>query len=83
MRSLWRRMALRWLCGRASERLTGDSLIDALMAPVTVAAPTFLVTRRCEVSPHAIMVQADGDRDGRQTAFDEALAERIDKSDAV
>ena len=77
MRSLWKKMALRWLSGRASERLTGDSLIDVLMAPVAVRSPAFLVVRRCEVSPHAIMAHPDRDHAAAQREIDEALAGAI------
>jgi hypothetical protein len=83
MRSLWKQMALRWLGGRASQRLTGDSRIDALMAPVGVRTPTFLVARRCEASPYAIMAQPDRDRTADQRAIDEALAGAIDKSNPL
>jgi hypothetical protein len=81
MRSLWKKMALRWLAGRASERLTGDSLIDLLMAPAAVHSPAFLVVR-CEVSPHAIMAHPDRDHAAAQREIDEALAGAIGEFEA-
>ena len=83
MRSLWIQMALRWLGGRASQRLAGDSLIDALMAPVAVGTPAFLVERRREASPDAIMAQPDRDRSVDQRAIDEVLPGAIDKFDPL
>ena len=83
MRSLWKQMARRWLGGRASQRLTGDSLIDALMVPVAARTPAFLVERRCEASPYAIMAPPDRDCTAEQRVIDEVLAGAIDKSDPL
>jgi hypothetical protein len=57
MRSLWRMIALQWLGGEGSEALSGEwTLLDLLMAGETVRGPQgFEVTRRSEVSHHAMM----------------------------
>jgi len=61
MRSLWRMIALQWLGGEGSEALSGDwTLLDLLMARETGRAPqSFEVTRRSEVSHHAMMSPQD------------------------
>jgi hypothetical protein len=73
-------MALRWLGGCASQRLTGDSLVEALMMPAAVT-PSVLLVRRCEVSPHAIMTQAGRDHDATAEAIDTAVADALADSD--
>jgi hypothetical protein len=58
VRSLWRIIAARWLGGRASETLTGDTaLLDLLTPPGGDAA--FAVRRQSAVSYRAMMSQQD------------------------
>ena len=75
MRSLWRRLALRWLGGEGSEALTGDTaLLDTLFSgtggPDTEMI--YRVTREPGVS-HRAMMPAGGD--GRVAAG--ALRDRV------
>jgi hypothetical protein len=57
MRSLWRRIALRWLGGRGSEALAADSALTDLlmMGERELGAPAFQVKRQSGVSHHAMM----------------------------
>ena len=58
MRSLWRMIALRWLGGQGSEALTDDSgLLDLLMIGERAPPIGFAVSRRSEVSHHALNSQ--------------------------
>jgi hypothetical protein len=79
MRSFWRSIAARWLGGRASETLTGDSALDQLLA-AEMRAPVFLVQRRSEVSHRAILLQAASEPQERETMVDEALVDAIVRS---
>lgn len=58
MRSLWRKMAARWIGGEASESLTGDTgLFDVIMQNGAEFESTFLVRRQSGVSHQAMMSQ--------------------------
>jgi hypothetical protein len=58
MRSLWRMLALRWLGGKGSEALTGDSgiLEGLLLGAQGRPMRTFDVRPEPQVSPRAIML---------------------------
>ena len=58
MRSLWRKMAARWLGGEASESLTGDTgLFDVIMRNGAEFESAFVVRRQSGVSHQAMMSQ--------------------------
>ena len=63
MRSLWRELAFQWLGGEGSAALSGDwALLDLLLAEERGGARRGLaVTRRSEVSGHAMMSRQDRD----------------------
>lgn len=65
MRSLWRRIASRWLGGQGSDALTADSTLRDLLTIAEPARtlPAFRVARQSEVSQHAIMSRQDQDQD--------------------
>lgn len=70
MRSLWRIIAARWLGGRASEALTGDSaLLELLTIRDGGAQPSFLVRRLPEVSHRAMMAQHGESQPDREAAI--------------
>jgi hypothetical protein len=64
MRSLWRKVALRWLGGQGSEALTGDSaLIDLMLIEESAhASLAFEVRRQSGVSHLAINAQQVSDQ---------------------
>jgi hypothetical protein len=67
MRSLWRMIAARWLGGRGSDALTGDTaLLDLLIHEDGNTRPGFLVRRQSEVSHRAMMSQQDGAQSERE-----------------
>jgi hypothetical protein len=62
MRSMWRKIALRWLGGQGSEALIGDSaLIDLLTIGERAPPIRFAVSRRSGVSHHAMNSQQVSD----------------------
>jgi hypothetical protein len=68
MRSLWRMIASKWLGGKGSDALTGDStLLDLLIeADRREATPVFQVRRESAVSHRAIMSRQDTHQDNGQ-----------------
>jgi len=67
MRSLWRRIATRWLGGDASEALTGDTVLRDLLSPEP-ARPSFVV-RPASVSHRAMLSQHDEARTQIEPGF--------------
>ena len=73
MRSLWRRLALRWLGGDGSEALSGDaSALDMLLSG-EIPPQVFDVQRAPGVSHHAMMSSAIEGGSDPQTVSEEAL----------
>jgi hypothetical protein len=70
MRSLWRKLALRWLGGRGSEALTGDSaLFDMLTRGQHLRTDLAVCIRReTGVFHHAMMPPHDPSWPDRETA---------------
>jgi hypothetical protein len=65
MRSLWRMIASRWLGGKGSDALTGDStLLDLLIErDQRETPPVFQVARESSVSHRAMLSGQDQDED--------------------
>jgi hypothetical protein len=65
-------IALKWLGGRGSDALTGDSaLLDLLMTGEQARTPpTFQVRRRSEVSHHAMAARQDQNAPAREPVLD-------------
>lgn len=60
MRSLWRVIAARWLGGKGSEALTGETTLFDILAEAERARPPAVVVRReVRVSHQAMMSQQD------------------------
>ena len=75
MLSLWRMMAVRWLGGRPSEAMSGDTALIELLIQGSGSEPTaFLVRRQSEVSHQAMMSGHDpGPEAGEAAATDAVL----------
>lgn len=73
MRSLWRRIAARWLGGQGSDALAGDSaLLDLIDGARMRTPPAFQVSCQSEVSHRAMMSPPAG----AESNFEAAAAQR-------
>ena len=78
MRALWRKMAVRWLGGRATDALTSDAaLSDVAGERHNPAAPAFLVRRQPEASDRRV-VRQEQDNTGRDTTAEPLVGSEPD-----
>jgi hypothetical protein len=78
MRALWRKMAARWLGGRASDTLTGNpALSDVARKRHNPVAPAVLVRRQPEASHRRVMRQ-EQDNTGRDTTAEPLVGSEPD-----
>ena len=78
MRSLWRMIASRWLGGKGSDALTGDStLLDLLIErDQRETPPVFQVRREPAVSHRAMMSRQGHDESRDRGSFDPVSGEK-------